>query len=507
MSGFRRLVRAEWTKFRTVRGWVLGLVAAVALTAGLGLQAAAGSHASCGMGAVEVVCPAPPVGPGGEAVTDRFFFVHQRLDGDGAITARVASMTGRIRKPDERPGVTNLVPGVVPWAKAGVMVKDGTRQGAAYAAVMVTGGHGVRMQHGFTEDRAGTAASAPVWLRLVRSGDELTGFESPDGRTWAEVGTATLTGLPESVRIGLFVTSPGDLTFSQDVLGGTVAAQRFTEATAAFDQVGVRGAATGGAWSHDDVGVTVGPGGAPHHPGRHLRQGDTFTVTGTGDIAPAGDEGGMRAEQTLTGLLAGLVVVVVVAAGFVTAEYRGGLIRITLAAAPGRGRVLAAKAVVVGTATFAAGLAAAAVTVPLGVHVLEANGNRVLPVSLLTGARVVVGSAALLALAAVLALALGALLRRGVLAVAVAVAVIVLPYFLATVSVLPLEAARWLLRLTPAAGFAVQQTVTEYPQVAGHYAPVLGYYPLPPWGGLAVLAAYAALALGLAVAALRRRDA
>ncbi len=34
--------------------------------------------------------PSVPIGPDGEAVTDSFQFVHQRLDGDGSITARVA---------------------------------------------------------------------------------------------------------------------------------------------------------------------------------------------------------------------------------------------------------------------------------------------------------------------------------------------------------------------------------------------------------------------------------
>ena len=42
---------------------------------------------------------------------------------------------------------------------------------------------------------------------------------------------------------------------------------------------------------------------------------------------------------------------------FITAEYRRGLIRTTLAASPRRGRVLAAKAIVIGAVTFAAGLA------------------------------------------------------------------------------------------------------------------------------------------------------
>ena len=76
-------------------------------------------------------------------------------------------------------------------------------------------------------------------------------------------------------------------------------------------------------------------------------------MTGTGDIAPvvagAGPGGGTGTiENTLVGAFAGLIAVVVVAAMFITAEYRRGLIRITLAASPRRGRVLAAKAIVIG---------------------------------------------------------------------------------------------------------------------------------------------------------------
>ena len=85
--------------------------------------------------------------------------------------------------------------------------------------------------------------------------------------------------------------------------------------------------------------------------------------------------------------------------------------------------------------------------------------------------RVIVGTAALLALAAVFALAVGAVLRRSAGAVTVVIAAIVLPYFLAVASVLPTGAGQWLLRITPAAAFAIQQTVTQYPQVAGHLPP------------------------------------
>jgi hypothetical protein len=36
-DGFAQLVRAEWTKFRSVRGWVIGMVAAVLLMLAVGL--------------------------------------------------------------------------------------------------------------------------------------------------------------------------------------------------------------------------------------------------------------------------------------------------------------------------------------------------------------------------------------------------------------------------------------------------------------------------------------
>ncbi|MEW2354848.1 hypothetical protein [Spirillospora sp. NPDC029432] len=512
MSGvpreFGRLLRAEWTKFRTVRGWTAAAIAAALVTVGLGLFSAAGSHSSCGTGPVEVACPPPPTAPTGEAVNDKFYFVHRTLTGDGAITVRLTSMTGRIRKPDVKPGERNLVAGVVPWAKAGVMIKESTRQGAPYAAVMMTGEHGVRMQHDFTRDVAGrhrdVSERSPLWLRLTRSGGTLTGYESADGRTWTRIGTASPAGLPRSVRIGMFATSPGDLTVTRADLGGTVAAERFTETTGEFDQVTVVGTAPGG-WRHDDIGVTIGPDGAPHHPGRAVRSGGAFAVTGVGDIGPATE--GMRAEAPLAGAPAGLVLVIVVAVLFVTAEYRHGLIRTTLLAAPRRGRALAAKALTAGLATFAVALPAATAAFVLGGRILRANGNAVLPVPPLTQVRVVVGIAVLFALAAVLALALGALLRRGVAAVITAIAAIVVPHIVATTSVLPESAAGWLLTVTPAAAFAVQQSVPEYPQMLGHYSPLAGFYPLPPLAGLGVLAGYAALALGLAALRLRRADA
>jgi ABC-type transport system involved in multi-copper enzyme maturation permease subunit len=166
-----------------------------------------------------------------------------------------------------------------------------------------------------------------------------------------------------------------------------------------------------------------------------------------------------------------------------------------------------AKAIVIGAVAFAAGLAGAAVAVPVGEWVLRGNGNAILPVTALTELRIVAGTAALIAVAAVLALAVGAALRRSAGAVTAVIVVIVLPYFLATTAVLPTGPSEWLLRVTPAAAFAIQQSSPQYPQVIASYTPLNGYFPLAPWAGFAVLCGWAAIALGLAVFLLRRKDA
>jgi ABC-type transport system involved in multi-copper enzyme maturation permease subunit len=235
--------------------------------------------------------------------------------------------------------------------------------------------------------------------------------------------------------------------------------------------------------------------------------GGRFTVSGTGDIAPKVD-GGKRIEDALHGTFAGLIVVIVVGTMFITAEYRQGMIRTTLAASPRRGRVLAAKAIVIGSVTFVAGLAAAAVAVPLGDWILRANGNYIFPVTSLTDLRVIAGTAALLAVVAVLALAVGTMLRRGAEAVTALIVMIVVPYILAFAAPLPDTVSEWLLRLTPAAGFAIQQSLPRYPQINDALlTPFHDFYPLEQWAGFGVLCAYTALALGLATFLLRRRDA
>ncbi len=510
---FARLLRAEWTKLRTVRGWIITILVAAALPTGFALL----NMGQCTVGTS--ACPAPLTGPGGEAVTDQFSFVHRALAGNGSITVRVTSLTGLYSSSGGGASATggalagnptaDWTPDVEPWSKAGIIIKASTKPGSAYAAMMVTGRHGVRMQWNYTGDTAGLGGTAktasPRWLRLVRHGDTITGYDSADGTSWTKVGTVTLTGLPATAQTGLFATSPvHNAVTSQSAIGNSATAVP-TQDTGTFDHLSLGGTWQGGAWTGDGVGDTSGPSGLT----RFRQVGAGFTVSGSGDIAPVEPQvtGDVRIEYAISvGSFAALIAVAVLGALFITAEYRRGLIRLTLAASPRRGRVLAAKAIVIGAVAFVAGIAGIAIALPVGLAKLRGGGNPILPVTGLTELRVIAGAAALIAVASVLALAVGAVLRRGALAVTFVIVGIVLPYLLA-ITALPVGAGDWLLRITPAAAIAIEQTVPAYPQVTGAYTPMYGYFPLAPWAGFAVLCAWTVAALALAAFLLHRRDA
>ncbi|WP_026922256.1 hypothetical protein [Glycomyces arizonensis] len=469
------LLQREWTAFRRP-GRITALAAATLTVIAFGLLFAFGSRSDCGG-----PCPAVPTAADGSIVSDTFWFVHRDLGPEGSITARLTSMTGTITYPP--PDHDEIVPGLVPWAKTGIIVKDGIEQGSAYAAVMMTGDHGVRMQYDYEHDIAGSRGEAspesPRWLRLTRSADTITGYESSDGEQWRAIGTATLTGLPNTVQVGLFAASPGDLTLREVGLGGVIEESRFTQATGVFDSIALEGAADG-AWLSEPIGRMNRTDWEKHHNASGaVEQDGVITVSGTGDIGPHSEEGGRTVRNLLAGLAAGLIVVLVVAARFGART-----------AVPAPGPSLVCRAVVVGAASFVTGLVAIGVVLPIGIAVLERNGVPVPPVPLLTGSRVVIGLAVVLALCSAFAYWLGTLLRRGWAAIAVVLSLVALPYAVTAFPLLPDAVSQWLLRLTPAAAFAVQQTTVEYPQVVAHYAPSAGYFPLPAWAGIAVLCGY-----------------
>ncbi|QEU95590.1 ABC transporter permease subunit [Streptomyces kanamyceticus] len=487
-DGFPQLLRAEWTKLRTVRRWGITLLAAVLVTVLVSLFSAVSSGSEVSNGGRGK----PPTGPEGQSIVDNFPFVHRTLTGDGSVTARVGAPAGQ---------GDSATP---PWAKAGLLIKESTRPGSEYAALMLTARHGVRLQSGFSRDVAGSAVPPGTsrWLRLTRSGATVTGYESADGSHWREVGTVELAGPPRALPVGMFVASP-DIQSAERSFGSMSLDQNPSRSAARFDRVALDGRAGAADWRLTDVGEP------------HVRMGDldrskgTFTLAGSGDIAPAPPQNDL-AVMALDGAQLGLVLIAALGVLFITSEYRRDMIRTTFTASPRRGRVLAAKAVVIGAAAFVAGLVACVAA--FLVSAPELKGGDPLPMlfadlSLTDGPalRAVIGTAAVLALVAVLALGLGALMRGTAAAIATVVVLFVLPLIL--LGGLPLGLAHGIQRLTPVAGFAVQNTLPRYDQVATVCLPEESCYPQGPWTGVATLALYAVLVLGAAMWRLRRRDA
>ncbi len=511
-ESFWYLVHAEWTKFHTVRGWVIAVLLTIAaITAFVFVSSDVSS--SCVASSGPAACPVQSTGPGGIPVVDAFYFAHQPVKGNGTITVQVTSLTGQVEVGQAGNGAPQMGPGLEPWSKAGIIIKENTSQGSAYAAMMVTGSNGVRMQWDYVNDTPGLAgrvsASKPRWLRLVRNAGTITGYDSADGTHWTLVGTATLPGLTSTVQAGLFAA--GSYYESRFC---TYDSNFCTRATGVFRHIGLSWPATG--WTATNVG---GPNFGVPARGTLRQSAGTLTVASFGDIGPAAGTAfggsGQSLQQALAGTFFGMIPLIVVAAMFITAEYRRRLIWVSLTAAPRRGRLLAAKAVAIGTVGFVAGLVAAALALGIGTPLLLRAGPLAWPVSLLTEARMVVGTGALLGVAAVLALAIGTIVRRSAPAVAIVILVIVVPYLLAFG---PLSGSQpqgsgpgggggWPLQLTPAAALSVQQAVPQFHQLLAVYPLSNGYYPLAPWAGLAVECGWAAAALALAFVLLRRRDA
>ena len=126
---------------------------------------------------------------------DGCHFISQSLSGDFVITARLASMAN-----------TDY------WAKAGLMVRESYATGSRNVSLLVTPeGGGTRQQWrsstgGSTSDHQLSGSNAPLWLRIVRSGNTFTGWQSDDGLTWSNTHAVTL-GMTSAVLLGLTVTS------------------------------------------------------------------------------------------------------------------------------------------------------------------------------------------------------------------------------------------------------------------------------------------------------------
>ena len=191
------------------------------------------------------------------------------------------------------------------------------------------------------------------------------------------------------------------------------------------------------------------------------------------------------------GMMVAQICAAVLGALCVTGEYGTRMITATFAAVPSRGRVVAAKALLVGALMFVVGTATALIGYVGGDYFLDRQGIG-LP---LEGAvlRSMYGSGLFLAGIALLAVAVGFLVRHTAGAITIVLAVVLILGNM--VMMVPGAVGEWLGKLMPGnAGQAISTPVPFNPELLG------------AWPGFAVFAVEVAVLLALATVVLRRRD-
>jgi len=166
---------------------------------------------------------------------DALHYAYRTLDGDGTIVARVTSIQN-----------------VNSWTKAGVMIRNSLSPSAAQGFMLVASSatKGVPYQRrpvdgGSSVSSPGSQSTAPRWVKLVRTGNTIAGYESANGTSWSLVGSDTFT-MGTTVLVGLGVSS--------HVTG--------TNATATFDNVTVTASAPPPPNSPPTVAITSPGSGA-----------------------------------------------------------------------------------------------------------------------------------------------------------------------------------------------------------------------------------------------------
>ena len=146
---------------------------------------------------------------------DEFHFAGLYMDGSFSITARVTS-----------------VQNINQWTKVGIMIRDwnGGSPGSPHASFLVTPTtiKGTVFQRRATQDgstvsAAGPVTTAPIWLKLVRSGNTIRAFyRKSSSNAWTFVGSQTFAVLPDQLLAALVVSSHVDGTLATGVFDNVV---------------------------------------------------------------------------------------------------------------------------------------------------------------------------------------------------------------------------------------------------------------------------------------------
>jgi hypothetical protein len=183
---------------------------------------------------------------------DGMNFAYQLLSGDGTIVARVPTAQGST------------------FPEAGVMIREALTPGSAHAYVSYEPFPGPSIYlysrsvtGGSTASQTTPITGLPYWVKLVRSGNTFSGYASPDGVNWTQVGTTQTITMALNVYIGLAVSANNNsvlatATFDNvSISTGTTPAPNIQSITPAAGPVGTTVVITGTGFGATQAGSLV----------------------------------------------------------------------------------------------------------------------------------------------------------------------------------------------------------------------------------------------------------
>lgn len=140
---------------------------------------------------------------------DEFHFIYKKQSGDFSVLGQIES----IKK-------------INGWTKAGVMIRESLEENAANAMMTATAEEGVSFQYrskagGKSISKQKKGVPYPIWVKVERIGNKITGYFSEDGFEWTKRASTELS-LGDEVYVGLAVTSHNNNKATEAIVSNLV---------------------------------------------------------------------------------------------------------------------------------------------------------------------------------------------------------------------------------------------------------------------------------------------
>lgn len=182
-----------------VHGSVLGLTSTA-----VGSVNPAGSVIACSPTVFDVTAGGMDLGLTATAFTDTFQFAHRSIEGDFDARVRVLSLVGPLRLESTAKAILTARPTTEAGSPAFNVFVTPPAPGDDTVTASIRSAAGVNTNHLGTVRPGGLPGNA--WMRIVRTGNNFTAYNSADGNAWNLLG-ATAANFPSSLVVGVGAAS------------------------------------------------------------------------------------------------------------------------------------------------------------------------------------------------------------------------------------------------------------------------------------------------------------